>query len=185
MHLGQSLSLITLKSELAGRLLPDDPIRAQAEVRDIEQVAREAMASVRETVADSRRPTLEAELAAARTALVAADIAPSIEAVADRLPPVVDAVLAWTVREGVTNAVRHSGARRVRIRIGRQGAWAEASITDDGGADRRPTNTAVGAGSGLTGLSERVAALGGRFEAGPVAGGGFRIDVSLPLEPVA
>ena len=183
--LGQSLSVITLKSELAGRLLPEDPVRAQAEVRDIEVVAREAMASVRETVVDSRRPTLEGELAAARKAHVAADIAPSIEAAADGLPPVVDAVLAWTVREGVTNAVRHSGARRVRIQIGRQGAWAEASITDDGGAEHQATSAQAGAGSGLTGLSERVAALGGRFEAGPISGGGFRINVSLPLEPVA
>ena len=181
--LGQSLSLITLKSELAGRLLPDDPGRAKAEVGDIEQVAREAMASVRDTVAGSRRPTLEAELAAARHALAAADIAPTIEASGEGLPPVVDAVLAWTVREGVTNVVRHSGARHVQIRIGRTGDWAEASITDDGLAERSPATAGLGAGSGLNGLSDRVTALGGRFEAGHVAGGGFRVNVSLPLEP--
>ena len=183
--LGQSLSLVTLKSELAGRLLPDDPVRAREEVRDIERVAREAMASLRETVVDYRRPTLDGELAAAREALAAADIAPQIETIDGGLPPVVDAVLAWTVREGVTNVVRHSGARRVRIAIGRRGAWAEASITDDGPAEPRPAVVVAGSGSGLIGLSERVSALGGRFEAGPTAGGGFRIDVSLPLEPAA
>ena len=183
--LGQSLSLITLKSELAGRLLPDDPVRARTEVGDIERVAREAMATVRETVAGARQPTLEAELAAARSALAAADIAPTIEASGEELPPVVDAVLAWTVREGITNVVRHSDARRVRIRIGRTGDWAEASITDDGRGEGRPGNMVAGAGSGLTGLAERVAALGGRFDAGPMADGGFRVDVSVPLEPAS
>jgi two-component system sensor histidine kinase DesK len=141
------------------------------------------MATVRETVAGSRQPTLEAELAAARTALAAADIAPTIEASGEELPPVVDAVLAWTVREGITNVVRHSDARRVRIRIDRTGDWAEASITDDGRGEGRPANVVDGAGSGLTGLAERVAALGGRFDAGPMSGGGFRVDVRLPLEP--
>ena len=188
--LGQSLSVITLKSELAGRLLPDQPERARSEVRDIERVAREAMASIRETVGGYRRPTLEAELAAARETLAAADIAPSIQTVHEGLPPVVDAVLAWTVREGVTNIVRHSNARHVRIRIDRQAGWAEATITDDGSAtgqrDAGIGDVAEGtgaAGSGLIGLSERVTALGGRFEAGLVAGGGFRLDVALPLEP--
>jgi two-component system sensor histidine kinase DesK len=99
-------------------------------------------------------------------------------------------VLAWTVREGVTNIVRHSNARHVRIRIDRQAGWAEATITDDGSAtgqrDAGIGDVAEGtgaAGSGLIGLSERVTALGGRFEAGLVAGGGFRLDVALPLEP--
>jgi two-component system, NarL family, sensor histidine kinase DesK len=187
--LGQSLSVITLKSELAGRLLPDEPERARSEVGDIERVAREAMASIRETVGGYRRPTLEAELAAARETLAAADITPSIETVDEGLPPVVDAVLAWTVREGITNVVRHSDARHVRIRIGRRADWAEATITDDGsGLGRGDDITGndddrAAAGSGLIGLSERVTALGGRFEAGLVAGGGFRLDVALPLEP--
>ena len=143
--LGQTLSVITLKSELAGRLLPDQPERARSEVRDIERVAREAMASIRETVGGYRRPTLEAELAAARETLAAADITPSIETVAEDLPPVVEAVLAWTVREGITNVVRHSDAHHVRIRIDRQADWAEATITDDGsGVGRRGDSTIGG-----------------------------------------
>ena len=187
--LGQSLSVITLKSELAGRLLPDHPERARTEVRDIERVAREAMAAVRETVGGYRRPTLEAELAAARETLAAADITPSIVTVDEGLPPVVDAVLAWTVREGITNVVRHSDAHHVRDRIDRHAEWAEATISDDGSGTGHRGDSKVGdavdgaaAGSGLLGLSERVTALGGRFEAGLVAGGGFRLDVALPLE---
>ena len=188
--LGQTLSVITLKSELAGRLLPDQPERARSEVGDIERVAREAMASIRETVGGYRRPTLEAELAAARETLAAADITPSIEAAAADLPPGVEAVLAWTVREGITNVVRHSDAHHVRIRIDRRADWAEATIIDDGSGTRSLRDQVIGeaddgaaAGSGLIGLSERVTALGGRFEAGEVANGGFRLDVALPIEP--
>ena len=142
--LGQTLSVITLKSELAGRLLPDQPERARSEVQDIERVAREAMASIRETVGGYRRPTLEAELAAARETLAAADITPSIETVDEGLPPIVEAVLAWTVREGITNVVRHSDARHVRIRIDRQAA--------DGRRRRSPT---TGRGSGRRGRRSR------------------------------
>jgi two-component system, NarL family, sensor histidine kinase DesK len=187
--LGQSLSVITLKSELAGRLLPDEPERARVEVRDIERVAREAMASVRETVGGYRRPTLEAELAAARETLAAADMTSTIESSHEDLPPGVEAVLAWTVREGITNIVRHSDAHHVRIRVGRRADWAEATITDDGFGSRRSAVESGAAGederegSGLIGLAERVTALGGRFEAGRVDGGGFRLDVALPVSP--
>ena len=94
------------------------------------------------------------------------------------------------MREGITNVVRHSDAHHVRIRIDRRADWAEATITDDGSeVGHRGVSTISGrndgaaAGSGLIGLSERVTALGGRFEAGLVAGGGFRLDVALPIEP--
>ena len=93
------------------------------------------------------------------------------------------------MREGVTNVVRHSDAHHVRIRIDRRADWAEATITDDGSGTRRRRDHATqadddaAAGSGLIGLSERVTALGGRFEAGLIADGGFRLDVALPIEP--
>jgi two-component system sensor histidine kinase DesK len=184
--LGQSLSVITLKSELAGRLLPADPVRARGEVLDIERVARDALAAVRETVGGYRQPTLKAELAAARKALEAADIVPTIDAIDDDLPPAVEAVLAWTIREGVTNVVRHSGAKDARIHIVRQGSWAEASITDDGRGPARTAGTSgtpnQAPGTGLVGLAERIAALGGRFETGRTSDGGFRLTVALPLD---
>jgi two-component system, NarL family, sensor histidine kinase DesK len=199
--LGHSLSLITLKSELAGRLLPDDPDRARAEIADVERAAREALASVRETVTGYRRPTIEDELTKARQALAAANIETEIDAPAANLPPAVDAVVAWTIREAVTNAVRHSGATKVRIGIRRVGNWAEADVVDNGrGPDAMAA--AMSDGTGLAGLAERIHALGGRFDAGPAeparpaalagpdwaagAGGrGFRLDVRLPLDPAA
>jgi two-component system sensor histidine kinase DesK len=142
-------------------------------------VARRALREVREAVAGYRRPTLDEELAGARESLEAAGIACRIENEADALPGATDAVLAWAVREGATNVVRHSNAKHCEIRVTRDGNEVRAEIIDDG-RDSSAGNTA---GSGLSGLSERVAASGGDFEAGWLPEGGFRLRVSLPLRP--
>jgi two-component system, NarL family, sensor histidine kinase DesK len=188
--LGHSLSVIALKSELAGRLLPDDPDRARTEIADVEKVARESLAAVRETVSGYRRPTLEAELAAANRALDAARIVARVENDAGPLPEAVDAVLAWTIREAVTNVIRHSGASEVAIRVSRERDWAAADIVDNGRGAREPaadgvTRPGEPAGAGLLGLTERIQALGGSLEAGSPAAGGFRLDVRLPLDSTA
>jgi two-component system sensor histidine kinase DesK len=176
--LGHSLSLITLKSELAGRLLPDEPEKAEAEVSDIEEVARQALGEVREAVAGYRSPTLDEELTGAREMLGAADISCRIENEAGLLPKEIDGVLAWAVREGTTNVIRHSQAQNCLIVLAREADKVHAEITDDG---RGETNEGI-SGSGLSGLAERVAGFGdGEFEAGPQPGGGFRLRVDLPL----
>ncbi len=176
--LGHSLSLITLKSELAGRLLPDEPEKARAEVHDIEGVARQALGEVREAVAGYRSPTLDEELAGAAEMLGAAGIDCRIENEAGLLPKEIDGVLAWAVREGTTNVIRHSRAENCRIVLAREDDRICAEITDDGHGktDEGPS------GSGLSGLAERVAGFGdGKFEAGPLEEGGFRLRVDLPL----
>jgi two-component system sensor histidine kinase DesK len=178
--LGHSLSLITLKSELAGRLLPSAPERAAAEVRDIEGVARKALRDVREAVAGYRRPTLDGELSRAREMLEAAEVSCRIENHAGALPSATDAVLAWAVREGVTNVIRHSHAGYCEIRITREGEEVRAEISDDGRGSS-PESNGVATGSGLSGLAERVETSGGDFEAMPLPRGGFRLRVSLPL----
>ncbi|MGH2513426.1 MAG: sensor histidine kinase, partial [Candidatus Limnocylindrales bacterium] len=94
--LGHSLSLITLKSELAGRLLPADPVRARAEIGDVEQVARDALASVRETVGGYRQTTLAGELDGVTGALRSAGIKAHLETVVEGLAPAADTLLAWT-----------------------------------------------------------------------------------------
>ena len=177
--LGYSLSLITLKSELAARLLPSSPEKAATEVRDIEGVARQALREVREAVAGYRRPTLDEELRSAREMLEAAGISCRIEAGADVLPGATDAVLAWAVREGVTNVIRHSRAKHCEIRVTRRDEELRAQITDDGQGPS-PERDGASAGSGLSGLAERVAASGGALEAKPLTGGGFCLYVSLP-----
>jgi two-component system, NarL family, sensor histidine kinase DesK len=176
--LGHSLSLITLKSELAGRLLPEEPEKAETEVHDIEEVARQALGEVREAVAGYRSPTLDEELAGAAEMLGAAGIDFELENEAGLLPREIDGVLAWAVREGTTNVIRHSQARNCHILLAREDGMVYATITDDG---RGETDQGT-SGSGLPGLAERVATFSdGEFDAGPLPEGGFRLRVELPL----
>ena len=177
--LGHSLSVIALKSELAGRLIKTTPGLAANEVDDIEQVARDALREVRDAVAGYRQPSLSAELAGAREALTAAGIELRAEGEHMPLPPAVEAVLAWAVREGVTNVMRHSQAKRCTVRIFKKDGSAAVEVVDDGrGGTPEP-------GSGLHGLRERVLERGGTLTAEPLPHEGFRLRVTVPLPEVA
>lgn len=177
--LGHTLSLIALKSELARRLVSVEPEQATSEIRDIETAARQALVEAREAVAGYRQPTLESELSAARELLAAAGVAFTQQGEPPSLAPAVEATLSWAVREAVTNVIRHSHARSCAISFTQQGDRVVMAVRDDGSAQAEPS---VGvAGSGLAGLRERVDAQGGFCEAGQVAGGGFRLAVSLPI----
>ena len=176
--LGHSLSVISLKAQLARKRLPGDPEAAAADVADIETVSREALREVREAVSGYRKPVLDAELRGARTALDAAGIETTIDRPAVDLPPEVEAVLAWTVREAATNVIRHSGARHSTIRLVPALDQASVEIMDDGPG----TNGSDEIGTGLTGLRERLDAAGGRLEAGPRDDGpGFRVRAIVPV----
>jgi two-component system sensor histidine kinase DesK len=173
--LGHSLTVIAVKAELAGRLLPIDPARARTEVADLEKLAREALADIRGTVGAYRVVTLDEELAAARSALYAAGIVGDLPPSAPDLPPARGELFGWAVREGVTNVVRHSGAAKAVIRVRSD----QVEIVDDGrgpAADRDGHD-----GHGLAGLRERAARLGGTVTVGRADGGkGFRLRVSVP-----
>ena len=205
--LGHSLSLITLKAELAGRIIGTDPDRAAREISELESVARQSLADVRGAVAGFRQPDLAGELVAARQLLDAAGIAVQItSAQTAGLPQAVDSALAWAVREGATNVVRHSTATQVFIAISVEEAAAIAEIRDNGrpapddnrplratgpgagpltaGADERTALTRprpAFAGSGLAGLTERVRSLGGQIAAGSAGEHGFLLRVAVPL----
>lgn len=177
--LGHSLSVIALKSELAGRLLPTDCNRAAVEIADVQRVARQALREVREVVAGYRRPSLSAELDAARKLLSSAGIEATIAVDGEPFPPVIDALLAWAVREGTTNVVRHSHAHRCDIRLWRDRDMVYAEIRDDGkGLESEQPEEPTG--FGLAGLTERIAAHGGDLLAEPQASG-FVLRVTLPL----
>ncbi|MBZ3903588.1 MULTISPECIES: sensor histidine kinase [Streptomyces] len=185
--LGHSLSLITLKSELAGRMLPDHPDRAAQQVADIEQVSRQALVDVREAVTGYRRPRLGAELAGARDALTAAGITADLPAAPDLAdaPEDSESALAWALREAVTNVVRHSGAHRCTVDLVRRqtldGPVLELTVDDDGRGV--PAGTpGEGTGSGLAGLTERLAKVGGTLEAAP-SPHGFRLVARAPAAP--
>ncbi|WP_425442604.1 sensor histidine kinase [Streptomyces colonosanans] len=181
--LGHSLSLITLKSELAGRMLPDHPDKAAQQVADIEQVSRQALVDVREAVTGYRRPRLSAELAGARVALTAAGVSVELPDDPDLagVPEESESTLAWALREAVTNVVRHSGATRCTVDLFRRqtldGAFLELSVEDNGSG-----GPGKGPGNGLTGLTERLAKAGGMLEAGR-AERGFRLVARVPFAP--
>jgi two-component system, NarL family, sensor histidine kinase DesK len=182
--LGHSLSVIALKSELAGRLVDEDPARARAEIEDVQRVARESLTAVRETIGGYRQASLATELAGARSALAAAGIEGRVEPSPEGLPPAADAILGWAVREGVTNILRHGRARVAEIRVSADPRSAAVEISNDRRGDEPTASAAVpspGGGSGLAGLRERVAAVGGVVEAGGLPDGGFRLRVSVPL----
>jgi two-component system sensor histidine kinase DesK len=176
--LGHTLSLIVLKSEVATRLADRDQARSLAEVEDIQSVARQALADVREAISGYRQRNLTDELHNARNMLAAAEIELTITTSGTPLPDSVDGLFGWAVREGVTNILRHSRARTATITVSRRGDDADLEIIDDGaGAD----DVASTQGNGLRGLDERVAAAGGTVSAGPRTEGGFRLRVRTPL----
>ncbi|MEO9173888.1 MAG: sensor histidine kinase, partial [Gaiellales bacterium] len=176
--LGHSLSVIALKSELAARLLEREPESAAREIDDIRAVTRQALAEVREAVQGYRRQGLADALERAEAALAAAGIACELDRTPVSLPADVESVLAWAVREGTTNVVRHSGAGHCSIRVRDEGDAAAVEVSDDG---RRALEPAL-AGSGLTGLAERAETLHGTLEAGASPSGGFRLRLSIPLQ---
>lgn len=169
--LGHSLTVVSVKAELAERLLESDPQRAAAEVREIQSLTRQALAEVRTTVAGLRVARLDTELDSARAALRDAGIEVQVRGAVAEVDPRHRIATAWVVREAVTNIVRHSGARQVRIEMDSGGA----RVIDDGGGTLAP------AGNGLRGLRERVEGSGGRFEvragAGPADRPGTLVEV--------
>ncbi|MEV0286147.1 sensor histidine kinase [Kribbella sp. NPDC050820] len=170
--LGHSLTVITVKAELAGRLIAANPERASAEVAEVESLARAALADVRAAVAGYRELSLAGELVSARAALRAAEIRAELPTTVDEVPEENRELFAWVVREGVTNVVRHSGARRCTIRLNAN----QIEVLDDG---KGPTPGGGASGHGLIGLRERADQAGASLQVGQAPGGGFRLAVRV------
>jgi len=172
--LGHTLSVVALKSELAGKLIQRDPAAARVQIGEVEEVARQALAQVREAVAGIRAAGLQAELAAARLALLSAEISFDQRLPVIELPGEVEAALAMALREAVTNVIRHAGARRVEVELVETAHEWQLSISDDGrgGIGRH--------GNGLTGMDERLRALGGSVEIDSAPGAGTRVLLRVP-----
>jgi two-component system sensor histidine kinase DesK len=196
---GQSLSMITLKSELAAKRLAKLPSSAErdaalTELGDIGRVSRQTLHDIREAVSGYRRPTLAIEVITARNALEAAGIALDDDAGltlrSGTFDPDAEAVLAWCLREAVTNVIRHSRARHCRIRLTERAGEVSLEVTDDGRGFVSQNLAAPAApggprGSGLRGVSERLSAIGGRLSLGPAEGSGpghgFRLIATVPV----
>ena len=172
--LGHTLSTITLKAELAARVVARDPVRAEAEMRDVESISRQALAEVRAAVRGYRSRGIPAELASVEAGLEAAGIRFTRRLDEVTLTPVQEGVLVLALREAVTNVVRHSGASNCTVILTAADGGVKLTVEDDG------RGTAAAEGSGLLGMRERVESLGGTVERASPAQGGTVLTVTLP-----
>ena len=175
--LGHTLSLITLKAELARKLVDRDPERAKQEMQDVENTSRAALADVREAIRGYRTEGIFAELARARAALETAGV--TVECDTDRvaLSPEQESVLSLALREAVTNVVRHADASRCNVSLKRNDAQCTLEIADDGCGAAGPE------GNGLRGMRERLEAIGGSLRL--LTTNGTRLIIDLPLASAA
>jgi two-component system, NarL family, sensor histidine kinase DesK len=173
--LGHTLSVITLKSELAGKLMERDPQRAAKEIGEVEEISRQALSEVRDAIRGYRAKGLAAELAQAKTTLETAGLAVQCDAATTvQLPAIQESVLSLAVREAVTNVVRHAQAQSCRLRLEQVNGSCRLEIQDDGrGSDG-------GEGNGLRGMRERVEMLGGTLQR--VTQAGTKLTITLPLK---
>jgi two-component system, NarL family, sensor histidine kinase DesK len=171
--LGHSLSLIVLKSELAGRLLETQPKRAALEIAEIEVAARQALGEVRKTIAGYRSEGFASELTRAAEVLQTAGVRLQKPAKAPYLTPRYEATLSLVLREAVTNIVRHAGASECSIELSTADDKTQLVIADDGRGDIRQE------GNGLRGMRERVQELGGSLLL--ESDRGTRLQIRLPL----
>src|SRR5580700_2167664 len=175
--LGHTLSVIILKSELAGKLIDHDPERAKAEIADVEQTSRAALADVRSTIRGYRAHSLEAELKHAKATLETAGVIVESQSEEVRLTPAQESVVALVVREAVTNVVRHARARNCHLRLIPVNGNCRIEIHDDG------RGGGAVEGNGLRGMRERIEALGGTLQRENSAG--TRLSIEFPLTPKA
>jgi two-component system, NarL family, sensor histidine kinase DesK len=171
--LGHTLSLITLKSELAGKLIDRDPVQAKAEIRDVEQTARQALADVRQAIGGYRSKGLTAEIKLAKTTLETAGVEVNLQSSPIQLPATQESVLALSLREAVTNVLRHARASHCSLRLERSNGHCRLEIADDGSGGHQIE------GNGLRGMRERVEALGGQVHRDTT--NGTRLQITLPV----
>lgn len=171
--LGHTLSLITLKSELAGKLIGRNDEACRREIADIERSARNALAEVRAAVSGYRQSGLAYELASARASLAAGGVAMAAAVEPFTVPAAAENVMTLALREAVTNILRHSGASQCSVRLAQDGGEIHFHISDNGAAQGD-----IEHGNGLTGMGERVAALGGRLNVRREKG--WTLELTLP-----
>jgi two-component system, NarL family, sensor histidine kinase DesK len=176
--LGHTLSVITLKSELAGKLIERDPQRAAKEIGEVENISRQALSDVRDAIRGYRAKGIAAELAQAKSTLETAGLTVQCDAATTvQLPPIEESVLSLAVREAVTNVVRHAQAQTCRLRLEQQNGSCRLEIQDDGMGGFNAE------GNGLRGMRERVEMLGGTLQRN--TGAGTTLTITLPLRDVA
>lgn len=176
--LGHTLSVITIRAELAGRLVEVDPTRAKAEIETVERVSREALAEVREAIAGHWGKGMSDEIERARSALDAAGIAFEARGFPSGMSAAQERVLGMALREGVTNVLRHSGAKRCLVTVASENGSVRLEVRDDGRGIAGRIDENAGEGMGMRGIRERVGALGG--DASWRSSAGTVLTVTIP-----
>lgn len=171
--LGHSLSVVVLKSELTRKLMTRDPARAAEEIAEIEKIARQGLADVRQAITGYRSSGLAAEIEHVRDTLTEAGIDTTIEARPMPLAPAQETALSLALREAATNVIRHAAATKCHIKFYAQDGSALMEVQDDGRGGDAPF------GNGLTGMRERIQELGGMLRRETACG--TRLMISLPL----
>lgn len=173
--LGHTLTLISVKSTLAAKLLDKDLDKARMEIADIEKVSREAIAEIRSTVRGHSTYKLAEEVKRAAVALESAGVAVKTEMTEIPISAAQESVAALIMREAVTNVVRHAQAQRCVLRVARNNGNCVLEVQDDGRGGSHAE------GNGLRGMRERVEALGGSFLRDTSSG--TKLHFEFPLAP--
>ena len=179
--LGHTLSLITLKSELAHKLFDRDAAAAKREIGDVERVARDALTQVRRAVTGIRAAGFAAELASAKLLLESNGVRLDYDIADTALPVEIETALAMAVREAVTNVQRHAQASQVHVKVCVNDRILALTVTDNG------RGGAIVPGNGLSGMRERLATIGAELRIDSTRGRGTVLSATLPLpagEPV-
>jgi two-component system sensor histidine kinase DesK len=170
--LGHTLSVIVLKSELASKLADTNPARAIQEIKDVERIARDALAQVRSTIQGYHARSLQAEAEQATAVLEAAGVKVHCEFLPAEISVTQEGVLSLALREAVTNVIRHAKATSCTLRLHPVPGGCQLEIQDDGCGKLSPE------GSGLFGMRQRVEALGGKLQRETASG--TRLLITLP-----
>jgi signal transduction histidine kinase len=185
---GHSVSVMTVQAAAVRRLLEPDQDREREALLVVEQTGREALAEMRRMVGVLRRPEEAPALApqpslehldklVAHTRETGLPVELRVEGVPAQLPAALDTTAYRIVQEALTNAVKHANASRAEVIVRYRNGTVELIVSDDGDGD----GDGGGSGHGLVGMRERVSVYGGELEAGPQAGGGFRLRATLPV----
>jgi signal transduction histidine kinase len=186
-----SIATITVQAGAAEHVIGEHPDQAAQALHAIKETSKQALAELREALgvlrqdegAQPRAPAaglaqLDALVERVRGAGIEVEL--EIEGESDAVPTAVDLAAYRIVQESLTNVVRHSGSSSAQVKITYDRRLLTVAVSDEGGGEQRFTE---GTGRGLSGMRERVQALGGTFEASPRPGGGFQVRASLPFDP--
>nr|WP_307471602.1 sensor histidine kinase [Cytobacillus purgationiresistens] len=177
--LGHTLSLITLKSQLVVKMMDKDIGGAKREAKEIERTSRIALQQVRELVSDMRTITISEVLLESEDILETANISSEINIAAnlDDIPSITQNILAMCVREGVTNVVKHSNAKKCSITCKEYEGKIKIIIKDDGNGMKCDKEK----GNGIKGMSERLELIDGDFSLSSISGSGMVLRVTVPV----